>query len=99
VLASAMLQGASWNRSNSCWDMSQFRRQSATLAASNGFVQPLMTASGSSPARRLLGSSWKDCRQTGFIALCPDRHVEYGISERTAPKLSLRRPARSILFQ
>jgi hypothetical protein len=43
--ADAMLQEANWSRSSSCWDMSQFKRPSDTLAASSGFGLRSMIAS------------------------------------------------------
>src|SRR6516165_3421459 len=57
VLGFATLPEVSWSRSNSFWDTCQFKRPSAILAASSGFVLQLTTASESSLAPKPLGGS------------------------------------------
>ena len=48
MLGSAMLEEASWSRSNSFWGTFRFKRPNDTLAANSGFDQPSMITLASS---------------------------------------------------
>jgi integrase len=71
ALVCATLQEANWNRSSSCWDMSQFKQPSDTLAASSGFGRQSMIASESNQIPELRGSGRvADKPSTGIASEC-----------------------------